>query len=140
MHKAFSEQNLNGPWANFSQHLDQHTINYLSHASDILNAYSNELDWDLEELSDISNSLSDLIKEINSGEFSGHVRAYMTAKIREIQIAIEEYDITGGGPISEAVDSAFGRLNFDSELLSAPQHSDSAKNFWKLMQRLLIVT
>ena len=138
--EAFSNQQLKSPWATFINLIDEHTINYLNNASDILDMSKSQKGFDIGNILGLSDSISDLLSEILESDLPSHVKLFMSSKLREIQLALDEYHITGSGPIVEAVESFVGHVILHQDLKQDSAGNDIADKFWGFMGKLLIAT
>tara|TARA_Y100001968_G_scaffold331598_1_gene386788 strand:+ start:1456 stop:2232 length:777 start_codon:yes stop_codon:yes gene_type:complete len=139
VNSAFSRQNLNDTWQGFIKHIDDHTCNYLSNTADILAAHIPRKAWNIDTLRGISRSVNEVVEEISESELPQNVKIYMTSKLREIQIAIDEYEITGSGPIIEKVEAAFGHVVLDPEFRAAAKSYPAAEKFWAVIGKLAVL-
>lgn len=137
---AFSQQNLNATWSTFIDHINAHTINYLSNTADILEIKSNEPDITNSNLEEITSLIEKTRQEILDSETQENLKIYILQKLREIQVAIDEYGITGKTPIVESVEAAFGKLVTNKDFREDSTNNPATENFWKLMGRILIIT
>lgn len=139
INNAFSQQNLNQNWESFVKHINVHTINYLSNTADILAAHLPRKAWSIETLNDIGESLSELIAEINESPLPERVKLYMATKLRELQVAIDEYQITGSGPIISKMEATFGHIILDPEFRAAAKATPAAEKFWIVIGKLAVL-
>ena len=137
--KAFSDQSLNGRWSSFMSHIDVHTLNYLSHTADILSAHGAHVPWDFEKIQDLSESISGIVIDIKDSELPVNVKKYMILKLREILLAIDEYEITGEGSIIEVVESVFGHLILNQEFRDSVKDSSASGKFWDFMSKVALI-
>jgi len=137
---AFASQNLTGPWSGFISKVDDHTINYLSNCSALLDANFKNKYKPIESTDALSNEISHLLKEVLDSGLPDVVKSFMSMKLREIQRALDEYHITGNGPIVKAVESYVGYVVINNQVMSSTKDDSSAQKFWQFMNRLAIVT
>jgi len=137
---AFSEQNLNGHWITFIGKINDHTINYLSNTADILGSQGFNKSFDINEIQNISESIAEIITEIKSSDLPENVKVYMVSKLREILLAIDEYQITGAGPIIQVVESVFGHMVLNQEFRDCSKENPAASKFWDVMGKIVLVT
>jgi hypothetical protein len=112
---AFMNQNLNGQWVTFINHIDQHSITYLHLASDLLQAKSNTKSLTDENLLTISEQLNTIYQEVLESDLSDEVRTYLIKNLRKLILSIDEYKLTGAPPILEAIGTAIGHAHLDEE-------------------------
>ena len=137
---AFSNQQLKSPWATFINQIDDHTFNYLNNSSDILDMGMPQKTFNIDNVLELSNSISELLSEILESDLPDNVKIFMSSKLREIQIAIDEFHITGNTPIIEAVESFVGHVMLHQDLKQSSAGSETADKFWGFMGKLLIAT
>lgn len=113
LNMAFGSQNLNGTWQTFVQHIDDHTINYLSMSADLLEYRTGTKKLSAEELAGLLARFQSLLLEIASSEIDSSVKRFMVHHIRAILSAIEEYAITGAFPILDGVEAVIGHAYLD---------------------------
>ena len=138
LNKAFSEQNINGKWQTFISKVNDHTVNYLSNTADILEARIRRFHPDLSSLEELLESTDDLKEKIVRSSLPEHVKQYMVKKISEINLAVEEYRISGSGPIVENIEAIFGHVILDREFREASRSEDAAP-FWTFIKRAALI-
>lgn len=110
---AFAQQNLNGKWSEFINHIDSHTIDYLSMSVDLLDVKEKTKILSDKELTEIHKKISDLVTEILKMELDENFKKYVLKFLRKVLTAIEEYKISGASPILEAMESTLGHAFID---------------------------
>jgi hypothetical protein len=111
--KAFSTQNLNGHWSSFIHHIDDHTINYLANATEMLEAKSSIKQLDESSAVEIREKISLLIRDLSDSELDAEIKKYILHHLHKILISIDEYKITGALPILDAVECTIGHAYLD---------------------------
>ena len=110
---AFMEQNLNGQWKGFIVHIDEHTISSLNMCTDLLNNKSSTQLMDLNEIKDIREKVNTLLLEAIDLDLDSEFKRYIVRYLKKIITAIDEYQLSGVIPISEAIEGAFGHAVID---------------------------
>lgn len=110
---AFMQQNLNGKWSEFMQHIDSHTLNYLSMSADLLDMKAETQVIPEDKLSEIKSKVNELLAEALESEIDPDFKRYIVRYLYKITVAIDEYHISGVQPISESIESAFGHAVLD---------------------------
>lgn len=127
VNKAFSTQNLNGQWQTFVQHIDDHTIRYLAMSADLLEAKSSIKQLDPSRITEIRETINDLISSVIQSDAEVSLKKYITHHLRLILNAIDEYKITGALPILDAVESTIGHAFLDENYRSYLKDTDMGK-------------
>ena len=65
---GFSSQNLNGQWQTFIQHIDPHTITYLTMSSDLLEAKSSIKQLELPKITELRGTIGELMSKYPPAE------------------------------------------------------------------------
>lgn len=112
---AFMQQNLNGHWQEFIQHIDSHTIDFLSMSADLLDMKETTQLISETDISDIRIKIDELLTETIEIDIDSEFKKYIVKYLRKIVIAIDEYNISGVIPISEAIESTLGHAFLDEK-------------------------
>lgn len=115
---AFSTQNLNGQWQTFIQHIDGHTITYLTMSASLLESKSSIKQLDMSRINELRKTVSDLINNVINSDAEASLKKYIVHHLRKILNAIDEYKITGALPILDAVESTIGHAYLDQDYKS----------------------
>ena len=137
---AFASQNLAGPWSGFISKIDSHTMNYLSNCSALLDANFKDKYKPIESTDALADEIGNLLKEVLESDLPDVVKSFMSMKLREIQRALDEYHITGNGPIVKAVESYVGYVVINNKIMSPVAENTTVQKFGQFMNRLAIVT
>jgi len=121
---AFMQQNLNGQWQEFIQHIDSHTTDYLSMSADLLEMKSDTQILSESEISDIRKKIDDLLLEVIDSDIDIKFKDYIVSYLRKILVAIDEYNISGATPISECIESTFGHAFIDEKYRTNISNTD----------------
>ncbi|MCL1164353.1 hypothetical protein L2728_21235 [Shewanella chilikensis] len=113
VHKAFSEQNLNGPWQTFRAHIDGHTLIYLRLTADLMQTKSSTSILTSKNIQELKSKVDQLLSEVLAGDLEHEIKQYIARYLQKILISIDEYRISGALPIIESVEGAFGHAFFD---------------------------
>lgn len=121
---AFTTQNLNGSWTEFTKHIDSHTIDYLSMSVDLLDMKTNTKIISDEQLSKTHESINNILFEILESDINEDFKKYIVHYLRKILTSIEEYKISGAVPIIESIESTLGHAFIDQNYRSSLQESE----------------
>lgn len=105
---AFSTQNLTGQWQTFIQHIDDHTITYLTMSASLLESRSSIKKLDISKIVELRETVDRLISSVIESDTEISLKKYVIHHLRQILNAIDEYKITGALPILDAVESTIG--------------------------------
>lgn len=134
VNSAFSNQQLMGHFDSFRDAIDRHTLNYLTMASDLLSYKVQAVELSNETLQSLSVKVSNLLQEVlSSSSIDAKAKLFVVATLHKLQSAIDEYSITGAGPILEQLDAAAGRATLDGDLAAKIRASDIAARFVDLL-------
>lgn len=133
INQAFMNQNLSSTWDTFSKYIDQHTINYLTITTDMLNLQSPETNLKDTELEKLKNDFLGIEKEINEAELDIELKNFMLKRIRDILNAIDEYKLNGIEPLMDSLNITIGQIILNNELAVKSSKEDFAKKFWNLI-------
>lgn len=137
--KAFLQNNLNGQWKAFNDHVDDHVINYLSMTSDLLSHKLPEPVLSKPSLDSILSNARSLIDEVKDSEIPVAIREFMIKQLHKICMAVEEYEINGAESISSAVESAFGYGVLHGESVELAKTDSTTKKFWQNMANIALI-
>jgi len=124
VNNAFATQNLNGLWSEFKSKIDTHTIDYLSFSVDLLDMKGNTEVLSAEKLTEIHDSVQATLVSVIDSDLDPEVKKYIVKYLRKIIIAIEEYKISGAGPIIESVEGALGHMFVDEAYRNSIQQTE----------------
>ena len=124
---AFSTQNLNAQWNTFIQHIDDHTINYLANAAELLEARSTIKQLDAASVKELRDKVNNLLSRVVDSDFDAQLKKYIIHHLRQILVAIDEYKITGALPILDAVESTIGHAYLDESYRNSLQGTEIGK-------------
>ena len=110
---AFMQQNLNGQWKDFIVHIDEHTISSLNMCTDLLDNKSSTQLMALDEIKNIREKINTLLLEAINLDLDPEFKRYIVRYLKKIITAIDEYQLSGAIPISEAIEGAFGHAFVD---------------------------
>lgn len=115
---AFSSQNLNGQWQTFIQHIDGHTITYLTMSANLLESKSSIKQLNLSEITELRETIRVLVESVINSDAEVSLKKYIVHHLRQILNAIDEYIITGALPILDAVEATIGHAYLDKSYRS----------------------
>lgn len=107
---GFAAQNINATWATFIDHIDDTSITLLRLSSDLIEAKYPQETLSDEELVDLRLKLTALAEEILASDVDNNLKKYLARALRRLVNAIDEYQITGGAGIVDAVESTIGHV------------------------------
>ncbi|EOD4079978.1 hypothetical protein ACOHX9_000685 [Yersinia enterocolitica] len=131
--KAFNLQDLKGDWASFNKHIDSLVISELDMLAMIFEKSDAEENLNEEKLTEFKDRILILREEIISSELDKGVQYALLALLKKALEAIEMYQITGAGPIMEAVEASIGKVMFDQNLQEEIKSGTIGKQFGALM-------
>lgn len=106
--KAFEAQNLDGPWETFINHIDDMSLNLLRLSSELIEAKSPQNNLSEEDLAGLRLKLTELTEDILASDLDHDLKKYLVRALRRLVNAIDEYQITGGAEIVDAVEATIG--------------------------------
>ena len=114
VNQGFSAQNLNASWDSFINHIDAHSITYLTLASDLLQSKSNTKLIADEQIGSVRERFQALYEEVlTSEDIPDEIKKYVVRYLRKILIGIDEYHLTGALPLLDAVEVMVGHSAVD---------------------------
>lgn len=130
---AFNSQNLKGDWGSFKNHIDSLAISELDMLAMIFEQSNAEENLDEEKLAEFKVRIINLREEIIGSELDQGVQYALLALLKKALEAIEMYQVTGAGPIMEAVEASIGKVMFDQNLQEEIKSGIIGKQFGALM-------
>lgn len=140
LRQAFANQKLSDPWSGFIKNVNDHTFNYLSNCSNILDLKFSSRYKSIENVDDLVVEVNDLLAEVLASGIDESIKHYMSQKLREMQRALDEYKITGNGPIVKSVESYVGHVIINKHKILTAKDDSVVRKFGQLMNRLAILT
>lgn len=116
VNKAFSSQNLNGDWSSFINHIDEVTLSELDLLAMVFEGANQEDGLSDEELLSFRQRILELREEVLNSDIDKDVRFAIIELLKKTLEAIELYQLTGSGPIMEAVELSVGKIMFSEKL------------------------
>lgn len=122
------------------QRFDDTSRNYLEITSDLI-----EREYDVEskisalDCDGLLKSINGLLQDVRNSDLGYEVKTYFLAKLRELQIAIDDYMLSGKSPIIDVVDSVVGHLARDRNFQQVSKSNETGRGFWKLIQNVVIM-
>ncbi len=118
VYKAFTSQVFNDIWAHFTNHIDDHTLNYLGLASSLLETQTKTKKLESEELEEIRDSFVKLLDTVRNSEISPKLKSYIATQLHNLISSVDDYFITGAEPILNQVETTVGHAFVDPEYKS----------------------
>ena len=134
--KAFSNMNLEIPWHNFTQHLDEATMVGLQFCADTLSLAKPEPIIDKGILTELQSEVEALIEKIVESDFSPHVKNIFLTNLENIRLAILEYRINGSAGLSRALDTSLGSIFRNRDEIVKAEDREIFPTFFKLMFKI----
>lgn len=131
---AFSNQNLNGQWNSFIQHIDNHTITYLSMTKDLLESKLSIKQLDIQRLTELRETINGLINTVIQSDAEFPLKKYIIHHLRQILNSIDEYKITGALPILDSVESTIGHAYIDNSYHYYLTSTDNGKHILDILR------
>ncbi|SFU26699.1 hypothetical protein SAMN05192563_10655 [Paraburkholderia aspalathi] len=110
---AFVNININAPWAEFINQIDDHSLNYLSVTAKLLQHATKLKPFGQAHLGELRGTLNELLKEVIEAEIDAEVKLSITRYLGRLINSIDEYFITGVLPILDAANATFGNVVVD---------------------------
>lgn len=139
INNAFVHQNLSANWDTFSKYINQHTINYLSMTTDMLNLQSPEATVEASKLKKFKTDFLDIEKEINESDLDIDLKSFMIKRVKDIINAIDEYKFNGIEPFQDALNITIGQIILNNELAIKSWNNSISKKFWNLIVNTSVV-
>ncbi len=133
---AFTQHDLNGQWSKFIQHIDEHTINYLTMSVDLLDTKENITILSTEKIEKIREQIDTILKEIIKMDLDENFKKYLTRYLRQILTSIDEYNISGIIPIMESIEATLGHAFLDEKYRANLTNTDSGKKIIKVLSSI----
>ncbi|CNG29290.1 Uncharacterised protein [Yersinia enterocolitica] len=133
VNKAFSIQSLKSDWGSFNKSIDSLVISELDMLAMIFEQANAEENLDEEKLAEFKVRIINLREEIIGSELDQGVEYALLALLKKALEAIEMYQVTGAGPIMEAVEASIGKVMFDQNLQEEIKSGTIGKQFGALM-------
>jgi hypothetical protein len=115
---AFMQQHLNGLWVTFISHVSPYCIGHLSLTSELIQTRLKSSIIASEDLTNVLQSLSSLVAEIDDSDLQVQLKAYLTREINDLQHSIRTYKISGAVPILRHTEAMLGHSLVDPEYSS----------------------
>jgi len=112
---AFLHQNLSDRWLTFQQHIPQHSLSQLALTGEILHLKLGTQAIEREALESYKNHLLELRDEVQNSDLASIAKTYLVYELEALCNALNEYAITGGGPVLKQVEAMFGHVVRDPE-------------------------
>lgn len=113
---AFSSQTLTSDWSTFISHIDNVTISELDFLAMVFEGANQEDGLSEEELLSFKQRILELREEVLNSDIDKDVRFAIVELLKKTLEAIELYQLTGTGPIMEAVELSVGKIMFNEKL------------------------
>lgn len=114
LYVAFTAHKFDGKWEAFTARIDVHIINYLTLASTLLETRNPTKRLDAEELASLREQLSSLLEKIRLSDIDVNLKSYIVMQLHDLIAVLDDYFITGAGPILERIEATVGHAYWDS--------------------------
>jgi hypothetical protein len=136
---AFKLLNLEAPWHNFIEPIDQMTLYGLEICSEQLSRKQPELEIKTGDIEKIKNEVEKLLQEIISSDIEKNLKDFLLNHIGKIKNAIEEYEFEGVVPLQKAFESTIGAISLHPEIHEKIKSSKHREGFWTFLTRVALV-
>ena len=136
---AFRRLNLEAPWTNFINPIDDAALYGLEICSEQLSRKQPELIIKKDEIEKIKGEVDELLHEIKSSNIDKDLKEYLTTHIEDIKNAIEEYEFEGIAPIRKAFESTVGSIYIKPEIYQKIKNTKHNKKFWTIIARVALI-
>jgi hypothetical protein len=112
----FISQKNSSSWKDSMKFIDNHTISYLNMLSPLIQTKINNSSPSKDKLFSIQEKIREILEEIlisDSTDFDDSIKKYLVRMFQRMDIAIDEYHLSGLSPIIEAVEATIGHTTFD---------------------------
>ena len=117
----------------FIQHIDEHTINYLTMSVDLLDTKENITILSTEEIENIREQIDNILKDIIKMNLDENFKKYLTRYLRQILTSIDEYNISGIVPIMKSIEATLGHAFLDEGYRTNLTNTDTGKKIIKVL-------
>lgn len=112
---AFHNQNLNGGWHTFIDHVTNNAMGELLLLKTIVHVKGEFGALENDELVDFKDKINSVLNEVIESEINQSVKEQVCRYLRKIITAIEDYQIAGIEPIMDAINATVGNAAFNKE-------------------------
>lgn len=116
VNKAFASQITIGDWSTFISHIDDVTLSEIDLLAMVFEGANQEDGLSEEELLSFKQRILELREEVLNSDIDKDVRFAIVELLKKTLEAIELYQLTGAGPIMEAVELSVGKIMFNEKL------------------------
>lgn len=124
---AFTRQNFHANWDSFINHIDSHTISYLSLSATLLSQKSNTKLIDEADLVSVRESLDKLLSDVIESSIDGEVKKFLVHALRKLIEGIDDYRITGAVSLLESIAATLGYAFLDKHYKTFLSDSELGK-------------
>jgi hypothetical protein len=140
VHQAFSVINLGAHWETFRKPFDTdaRALHALEIASDMVARQFPQAMIDENELEEIRNEVVELRSMTLAAELDEDLKLFILANLREIEAAIEQYQIRGTAGLREVVQRAYGEVLLRPTTRERVERTPVGHRYAKVLHRILI--
>lgn len=110
---AFSAHKFGEKWAEFTNRIDIHMLNYLGLASNLLEAQTETKRLETEDLEKLRADFTDLLERVRGSNITPRLKAYVVLQLHALITALDDYFITGAEPILKQIEATVGHAYVD---------------------------
>lgn len=133
----FSRINMDAPWKNYLQYLDDKTLYGLRHASDKLSRVSGYKIIPENEIESIYSEIDQLLVEVIRSDFPEELKALFQKNLESLMHALLVYRIHGIDGLTNELDRAIGSLIRNNQKkysgYDKSPHQDHFKKLWEIL-------
>jgi hypothetical protein len=139
--QAFMAHHLGSTWKGFQDQLRPEALRSLAHCDDVLSRSFSEPVVEKDQLAEILSQVEALHAEMRTATLDAELKLFLLKHLREIQIAIESYQVLGAPGISRATNDAIGQLvvNRQQGIIARFMGSPLGQKTVKLLNRVALV-
>jgi hypothetical protein len=136
---VFSILNLDATVENLTKHYDGETLYGLVVCSDILSRMRPEKVLDERQLKKLHDDIQSLMEEVLASDIDEALKRYMFEHLQTVDLAIQEYRISGSRPLQKAVEATLGSLAMHPEIYEKTRKTKEGGKFWNIMARVPVL-
>ena len=107
---AFAQQNLDGQWQTFRSNVPQTTLASVAMAASALREPGKQVGLSDDERRELLSKLEAMRESAFESDLPDELKRYLLQQLRKMQVALEEYFVTGAIPVLELVEATIGHF------------------------------
>ena len=137
---AFSALNLQSRWGQFIDKFDGEVMYGIELCSHTLSQNSPQTNVDHAQVGSLLLEVNELLNEVvNSSNINAHLRRFIIGRLRDVRIALEEYQVLGSRAIEKEVEALIGAITRRPDLWKESRKTTVGDKFWRFMGRVAVV-